>query len=323
MRLFIQYKLNNTGKSKFLSRLIPELEALGVKVQFKEKKADIALLISRNRNKPFDKLPKCPKVIRLDGLDISTEKKERTRYRVRTRHEINPCDAIIYQSKFCKYMYDGIVKPRVGKTYIIHNGANPVDYVNIPVVKSDYTKNILLVSKWFQKKHRYYKRLHKMWEIAQYYINLRSSDCCFWIAGETNGIVKTLPKHDRIRFLGQLPEEDLKPYMRLCDVILHLSWFSWCDNSLIESIIAGCVPIVSNQGGNAEVVEKCNGIVLGLDKPIAAERIESPFPPDIDRNMVMDAIDTALISPPRIYIPPIHIKNIAKEYFKVFEEVLR
>jgi len=37
MKLFLDYKLNESGKGKFLHRLIPALEQLGVNTYYKEK----------------------------------------------------------------------------------------------------------------------------------------------------------------------------------------------------------------------------------------------------------------------------------------------
>ena len=318
MNLYVQYKLKTCGKSKFLTRLIPELDRLGVKVQFEEKGADVALLISRCRGK----FPKIPTVVRMDGITLLDTKDERDRLRNKIRPSVNKCNAIIYQSEFCRRMLNGILKPKVKKQYVIFNGANIQDYFVKPA-ESDKLQNVLISSKWFDGKNfRYHKRLREMWEVAVEYCSMYSGDTKFWIAGETGGEEKHWPKHDSIEFLGHLDSLTLKRYYVLCDVMLYLAWYDWCPNQVIEVLCAG-VPVVCNNNGGVPEIVKNNGIICNIDVMMPTKRIASNMPPAFNRLTVLENLRDVLHSPPNLDIWHVNIRNVAKQYKKVFEEVLK
>lgn len=318
MNLYIQYKLKDCGKSKFLIRLIHELEKLGVKCRFEPKKADVALIMYKFR----DKIPKCPKVARIDGIPVSGHARDKWIVKKKIGKDVNKCQAIIYQSYFSQNMVNAIMKPKVKRQYVIWNGASSKEF-DVEPIKSEHEKNIILSSKWYMREDRIWKRLREMWDIAVNYVCMRSSNTCFWIAGETNGIEKSWPKHDRIKFLGHLSNKELKPYLKMADIILHLSWFSWCDNALIEAMHAGCYPITNNTGGNPEYVRACNGTILNIDKSIPYKKMAKLIPPKFDKNIVMNAIEDVLKERTEINLEPINIKNIANQYYEVFKKVAR
>ena len=318
MKLYIQYKFKDCGKSKFLQRLIPELEKLGVQCSFESKKPDVALILTRFR----DDIPKCPKVIRIDGIPILSHQRDKWVVKKKIGAHVNKCQAIIYQSHFAQTMVNAIMKPKVKKQYVVWNGASPEEF-DVEPNKSDYEKNIIICSKWYSGEHRPWKRLREMWEVAVHYVNSRSPNTCFWIIGEIGGLEKDWPTHDRIKFTGYLPNNELKHYLKMGDIMLHLSWFSWCDNALIEAIHAGCYPITNNVGGNPEFVKACGGMALEIDEPIKAERMKKYIPPKFNIDTVMNAIDDVFITRPMTTTEPIHIKNIAKQYYDIFKKVAK
>jgi hypothetical protein len=87
MRVFWQYPYNATGKGKFTKRLVPELEKLGVKVEFKNyKKCDITISYTRFRMDSG----KLPKVLRVDGLHMLRNKSWRGRDKLIGRDPTRP-----------------------------------------------------------------------------------------------------------------------------------------------------------------------------------------------------------------------------------------
>lgn len=311
MRLYIQYSLNESGKGKFLRRLIPELEKLGVHCQFEERGCDIALLIRLFRA-PISR--KVPKVIRMDGISLLDTPRERRKATHRILASIKQCDAVIYQSRFAQRMLRGLLGFVHASEYLIANGANPTDYSVRPVT-SPYAKNVVMCAKWFSNIERKHKRLKEMVEIAY---NYNRQDTGFWVLGRTAGLN---PSHPRVRFVGHLNDRDLARYLKLADVMLHLAWYDWCPNSVVEALVAGVPVICANQGGTSELVGN-NGWVLDIDKTIAARRIRSNVPPAFDSAKVIYALDQALSNPIRVHVPHLHIETIAKQYKKVFDEVL-
>jgi len=327
--LFIDHKLDESGKGSFLTRMVPHLKELGVKIVEDYKKADLILSVNKFRagiiqNKYRKKTDNIPRILRIDGIHY--EKSRRNRWaNLVVREDALRANGIIWQTNFCKIAWKKILKIKNKNEFTIFNGANPEDYVppHNKGIESIYKKNVIMLSRWHSGSHRWNKRLKEMHEIAIEYAN-KTDDVCFWVLGETNGIEKNfLDEYGHVKYMGHLPPNEVKQYLRMADVMLHLSWFSWCDNSLVEAICAGCVPITNNIGGNAEINECANGIIVDIDKPFKQKMMKSTKPPEFEIKPVLDALNKAFEYPPRIYIPGVHIKNIALEYYKAFKEVLR
>ena len=70
MKVYLDYEFNNTGKGKFLQRLCEALRPMGVKFTDDQKKAVVALGISKWRSKV-----RLPKVLRVDGVRIESGRK--------------------------------------------------------------------------------------------------------------------------------------------------------------------------------------------------------------------------------------------------------
>jgi glycosyltransferase involved in cell wall biosynthesis len=327
IKLYYDHPLGDSGKEKFLIRMVKPLKDLGVSIVEDYKKSDIIIGCNKFRarikkGKHRKKTDNIPRVLRLDGIHYELTKRNKWANRI-VKEDADRANAIIWQTNFCKKAWKKIMGIKNKNEFTIFNGANPEDYVppNNEGIKSPYKKNVILLSKWYSGEHRWNKRLIEMNTIAYNYV-FGENDVCFWILGETNSLEEKFAKHERIRYLGHLPEKEVRKYLRMADVMLHLSWFSWCDNSLVEAICAGCVPITNNIGGNAEVNECANGIIVDIDKPFKQKMMKSTKPPDFDYKPVFEALDQAFDNPPRIYVPGVHIKNIAKEYYEVFRKVL-
>jgi len=311
MKIYFQYDPDNkTGKGKFLNRLKPELEKLGCKIQYDLNGADITLGVTRWRGDTTKK-----RVLRIDGIHLLNDK-HHVWNNQRIKKAIRKSDAVIYQSKWAKYMINNIFKIDP-VCYTIYNGADPEDYKE--TIKSPYPKNVVLSSKWKAGDDRRMKRLREMYEIAKICVEKRS-DVCFWIAGFTD--MKD-EKIERIKWLGLLEDSDLRKYLSMGDVYLHLTWWSWCDNSLVEAICAGCVPIGNDICGNYEMIKEAGGIGVAIDKPLKPRAdYSSNKPPKFDHAPVLTALDDALDNKRIVNCEHVHIKNIAKQYYEVFKSVL-
>ncbi len=71
-----------------------------------------------------------------------------------------------------------------------------------------------------------------------------------------------------VQFLGRLSDEDLDDMFRRSSVYVQASAHEGFGVSLAESMLAGCVPVVSNQGALPEVVGDCGAFV---DYPVDSE----------------------------------------------------
>ena len=314
IKLYIQYdKQNRSGKGKFISRLWPELEKLGVKVQWEQAGADIALGLTRWREKT-----RIPKVLRLDGIHLIGSKHHRWNNK-RIKKSMQKADAVIYQSAWGKYMIENRfdIKP---KSYVIHNGADPEQYKKTMLVQP-WPKNVIMSAKWVSRDDRRQKRLPDMVAIAWEYIKLHD-DVCVYIAGKNN-----LPnyRHERMVNLGYLEEQGLQEWLSYCDVMLNLAWWDWCPNAVVEAICAKCIVVGSDKTGVGELIKLCGGVPLNLDAPISpTAEFPDNRPPSFDYSKVIAGLDAAFRYSRKIEVnpEPLDIRNIAQKYKRVFEDVL-
>lgn len=310
MNIFIQYKKSHSGKYKFLSRLIPELEKLGMKIAKKEKNADVALGLVKWREKI-----KIPRVLRVDGIYLVKGERNEWINKV-IKKSIKQSHAVIFQSKFSKRIVNKFLKVKPKREYVIYNGDNPDYYTGLNPVDKEYEKNIILSAHWGSHT-RSTKRLNEMLDIAREYV--KNKDICFWIAGKTKMANNDNPQ---IKFLGNLPEKSLARYLISADVMLNIAWYDWCPNAVVEALVAG-TPVICSNGSGVEEIVKGHGVILELDKPVKAKKLHSHYAPKIDYNIVWKALDD-FFKNKTAYKPPteLYISNIAKQYKQVFEDVL-
>ena len=317
IKLFIDHNLDSSGKGKFLTRLVPELEKLGVKIT-NYKDSNVVLGVNKYRtgvskDKHRTIKDKKKRILRVDGIHLLNTKRNRWANRV-VKEDGMRSDAIIWQTKFCRDMWYGIMKMKCKREYVIFNGAEKIND-RLPVITS-CTQNVLMCAKWL--KGRDNKRLPEMLQIADEYTKI-NKDVCFWVAGEY--FIKP-PKNDRIVMLGRIEERELQRYILMCNCMLFLAHYDWCPNSVVEAEVRGCPVIASNNSGVAEIAS----IILDLDKPIKPKMMKKYKPPPVDHKKVFEAINNALVIPDTLINilqkEELLIENTAKQYFKVFKDVL-
>ena len=309
MRIAIQYEINSTGKSKFIQRLIPALKKLGVKIV--NKKPDVTLGLSYWKERPEGK-----KVIRIDGIHIEKDSKYEWRRKM-IRQAIKSSNGVIYQSEFARSMVGKILRIKGRKEFVVFNGANPEDYMVKPM-DSAYSKNVIISGRYVSTKVRLHKRMKETIQIAEEYIE-KHPDVCFWFCGKKREEVRV---NKQMRYLGDVPESLLRRYLVMADAMINISWFSWCDNAVVEALVAGIPVISGNFGGNAEIVEGC-GVIVPLDKEEIKPKLQKNNPPRIDYKLVEDALDRVLSGSVSLRKSEhLYIDTIAKQYKNVFEEVL-
>lgn len=314
MKLFIEYKKNDTGKSKFIQRLIPELRKIDVVITSNPNKADIVLCLNY-----IHKKYNCPIVLRVDGIHLTDTKANRWKNN-NVKKGIKKANAVIWQSKFAKRMLTGILKVKPRQEFVIWNGAN---VKTTSRVQTEHKYNILIAAKWFRSngKERKHKRLGPMLEIAKQYCK-RRKDVCFWVAGNAG---KYEFKHDRTKFLDWLPDDKLSQYIASMQLMLYLAAYDWMPNIVIECLAAGVPVLCGNNGGHAEVCP----YIVDIDKPIESKYLTKADPPKIDYDKVLKKIDYVLDAEkdddkiPYMPFEGIFISTIARQYKEAFKRVLR
>lgn len=77
---------------------------------------------------------------------------------------------------------------------------------------------------------------------------------------------KELNVHDRIHFLGRIPNEELPNYLAKCPLYISTPITEGASSSLMEAMASGSFPIVTNLPGNKSFVHDFqNGILVKTD----------------------------------------------------------
>lgn len=292
MKVYLDYKINESGKGKFLSRLIPALSDIGVDVVARPEGCSAALSIG-----VFEKTIGLPKVLRIDGIRVKKSASAKW-YNNKIKDSIKHADAVIWQSEFAKNYIKKKIKAECKKEYVIHNGACS-DEFNVVPAKSNTKYNVILAAKWGTKKTRKYKGIKKMLEIAREHC-AKNPDVSYWVAGETLEAFK----HGRITFLGTIKSKTMAAYYKLSDVMLNLATLDWCPNATIEAIVAG-VPVVCYDNSGVGEISQGYGTVLSINS--ANEEIISSVETWFGKNIS--------------HTDKYNIDNIAEQYKRVFEYV--
>ncbi len=217
MKVFIDYKLNESGKSKFLKRLIPALKKIGVECRFKPKGCDVALGVSWWHTKT-----KLPKVLRVDGIYLNSGKKEKYR-NGKVRTSIKKADHVIYQSKFAKKTVNKRLKVDP-ECSVIYNGADPGEYYR-NVIGHDLF-GVVMFANWRNRKHKRLSR-HVKWAKDH-------PDKKCYLIGECD-----VESKGNLEVVGQLPEKELKKYLAGVGTMVYLADLDWCPNAVVEARVAG------------------------------------------------------------------------------------
>lgn len=315
MRVFVQYTPNETGKGKFLARLIDALQPMGVECQFKAKGADVTLSLTKFQ----EHTPKTmPKILRVDGVHLVDSPQARLRNE-QVAKSIRKADMVIWQSVFCKEIAGGVLKANPKHEAVIYNAAPTVP----PKIQAEcyarlhgpMQKVVALSAKWdyADGKPRRQKRLAEQAEF------------CNWYAGFNPGVefrifgkCRERPfEGPQVRYFGHLPDSDLQQHLCAADVMLCMPYYDWMPNSVVEAIACGLPVIASNNGGQAEVAD----MVLATDSPIHPHMMREDKVPIFEFPLVGKALDCVTRWNGRK--TTLTMESVAKAYKQVLEGVAR
>lgn len=296
MRLFVDYKYNQTGKGKFLLLLTRELAKQGVEIVASHRKADVALAVTTMNGKYC-----CPVVLRVDGIRLKKRKSD-IWYNKQVKNAIKKADAVIFQSEFARKYIRKKLKVTPRREAVVYNGAKASDFAVAPM-ESDGVKIVLLCGHWGGGRPRKHKNLAAMLDIAAAHTAMRG-DVLYVVAGDTT------PKanNERILYIGHLTGEALHRWYATASVMLNLATLDWCPNATIEAIVAR-VPVVCYAGtGVGEIVE---GYGTVLNKDATQQDIIAELDKYLDSYIRLGGTE--------LYA----IESIAGQYREVFDAVRR
>lgn len=319
MKIYIPYLKHGGGKGFFFERLYQSLLSIDNCFPSCDEKDsyDVALHISQKN----DKIKSFKHIIRMDGV-IHNNKENYVKKNKILSHEIEKCDAIIYQSNFCKLMagnYLGISDRK--KSNIISNGASVEFYKGISKKERQYSYVVMTYANW-----RPHKRLS---DIIESFIISGIKDSCLYIAGDISrsGIdpseIDKFMNIKNVIFLGKINQYELAEYLVSSDVFIHLSWIDWCPNSVVEALCAGIPVICNNIGGTRELIKDGCGKICDIDDEYDMSPCSLYSPPAIDYRKVSEEIcyfndhREAVVNNNHV-----NIRNVSYQYKNFFNEVM-
>lgn len=304
MKVYLQYKaLDESGKCKFLSRLIPALAEIGVEVTRKAKGADICLGMSRWR----DEVPSMPRVLRVDGIYYHPKDKREKWRNYEIRKSIKKAHGVIFQSRWSCSVVCRLFDVKPVCVDVIHNGVTPEELVGNRGVLTKQQHDILMVSNWGSKKERLDKHL----------------DWHLWVAGVMGKASSSVPFHFHLvgdtpfkvketRYLtvhGRMDRSELAGLYNMCDALLYLSTPDCCPNTVVEALVAG-LPVICIAGCGVEELVCARG---ECDGAVCEKHIDVPSMLVHMRNMGWPRVERR---------DDLYISTVALRYKQMFQRVL-
>lgn len=131
------------------------------------------------------------------------------------------------------------------------------------------------------------------------------------ITESLKAIVLDLGIENNVKFLGKIPNDDVIKLLKATDIFVMTSEKVIFDLVILEALASGTCCVVSNEGGNKEIIKDSkNGYIIDInDITGIAKKIIS-----IDRDIVKDnAIKTA---------KQFSVQKMVDEYFELYESLL-
>jgi len=242
-----------------------------------------------------------PIVQRLDGIYFNSEQ-DFDDLNSTIENTFNIADSVIFQSEFNKQLTQSFFSVKED-CHVIHNGTCLDVIEKIDPIKNEnldkFNKIWSCASSW-----RPHKRLR---ENVRYFLENSSIDDCLVIAGENPDY---LVKNDRIFYCGSLLWDDLISLFKRSDNFIHLAWLDHCPNVVIDARASGCHIACSSSGGTREIAGQNSTIILEDEWDFSPIKLYEPPPMDFskrEKGSVESEID---------------IKNVAKRYIRVLEDVM-
>lgn len=315
MKVCFPIKNKRSGSGLFLHRLACALKGLGVQIvndPMARPDVSVSPITLRKTNSKRH-------ILRLDGIyhDVCTNYKGRNKALIDSLHR---ADGVVYQGEFSKKLCDKYLGVVDKKYRLIRNGMDLNYHTSVSPAKKEHKHNFLTASSW-----RPQKRLVDMMES---FLLADISDSMLYVAG---GVYKktvsmdTLNKYfkePRIKYLGHLSQHQLTSYLRIVNGFIHLSWIDWCPNCVVEAIAARVPVITNNVGGTQELVRPSGGFVLSLDEPYDLSPCRLYEPPEINQEIVAEALRRCCKGNIRIKNSHVDIDIAALKYKNFFESLL-
>ena len=311
-----------TGKGKFVQRLIRAWERMGIVVtQDTDAKVDIDMQISKWNYKPKNARRT---VIRRGPCHYDTNMDYKG-HNKEDRADLKQCDGIVFQSDFAMKLHEsfiGVDKP----SCVIFNGAD--DYTDVKPWVSEYKYNFYAGTReWFWEK--------RLKGIIDSFIVANIPNSKLWIAGQIWDTPRRFPPYQKefpkkykglpIEFVGQLDDHKIARMYKMCIAFLHACYIDVCPNAVAEALAANRPVLCTNVGGQKELVERTNkSWCLNIDPEYNFKPCDRRNLPKLNKEKYAEGIRMMCDQKwlPEYDVSHVAIESIAKQYLEFFERIL-
>lgn len=288
----------STGKGYFFKRLANQLIKQGHRiVSTPSDKHDIYLA-----HNGFKWGTNAPRVLRVDGV-YNDVKRPYKRLNREIATQCSKADAIIYQSNWSRGMHRKYVGKYHVQDAVIYNGA--------PLNQSDIwcsEKILVAASRW-----RAHKRLKSIMQAATL-----AKDITLHIYGDVSKPIRS----PNIVYHGHRNQAEIAKVLSVASGFVHICWQDACPNSVVEALSHYVPVLCNNVGGTPEIVSKCGGMVMDLDKPYDMRPVDLYHPPKIDIEKLAAGMSKIAEYKGKIDPWTVNIENIGLQYEFFFKRVL-
>lgn len=303
-----------TGPTGFMHRLMSNTPQHLARFTPLVNRSDLFLCLPRQSGQARRKmrLRGVPLVLRLDGIYP-----DQTGLLQKINQEIREtylgANGVIFQSEFTRYVVTSVFGPPPSLATVIYNGSSG-NRSSVPK-PIEGRPRLLILSRWDARKRNE--------EAVRCFVNYpRNSNYDLLVAGIVPPSKRV--RHPRIKYLGRLHPSQVMRTLNSCSGLLHLAWYDWCPNSVIEALTSGVPVICTNLGGTKEIVKR-SGIIIDNDDVFdwTDHSLMSSVPP-VRQELFNDALDRLLEGTQDFEFPrtDLFIQQTAKQYVRFFSRIL-
>jgi len=234
-------------------------------------------------------------ILRLDGIYI-----DKMNYKTDTQlaneaifSAVEKVNGVVFQSDFCKKLFEAFSPIRKKHNTIIHNGVdinafNPQGLDKRSILGINDSTIIFITSAHWRR----HKRLEETIQLFRFFKKNNVGEYKLIVLG---GNPDFIVDDEDIIYIGEIKPDDLASWYRTGDIYLHLAWLEPAGNTQLEAMSCGLPVICSNTGGIGETIINANGgIVSKCDNIYDYKLVNRYEPPKPDYEILLNDIQTII-----------------------------
>lgn len=232
------------------------------------------------------------------------------------KRSLSISDGIIFQSSFSEQAFQSVFGRLSCASSIIPNGMPDNTFHELSNIKRKFSGTFIVGGRNSPR-----KRIGKT--IEKFINSPFASDYRLIVVGDFNS--EEVISHKSVKYTGRITPNSLMVLLRNADGLLHLDWYDWCPNLVIEAISVGTPVLCGNIGGTKEIV-KHSGVIADMGDPAPDFTQPTKAIPDIDQDkfdLAMDQFINLCREFKNQERNDLRISNIAKQYHDFFNNVLQ